>query len=232
MAWFRYLLYFAGVVLLTWMLTQIEISFPGSLKLHVLVGSGNGHATSEYSPVEIIQLLILGVCGALMGWVAVNCPSQRPLAFGFGGLALVFLIRELDFFLDRYVIENLWPILIAVALAFLIVYTYRHRRRFAVALGRIWPSPGLALLFAGATILFAFVHLVGNELLWQSILGDAYKPIVATAVEEFVELIGYMLWLIGTIEYVYQAKAIAMREPRPAAQRLRQRRREGGAGKY
>ena len=232
MAWFRYILYFAGVVLLTWMLTQIEISFPGSLKLHVLVETGNGHATSEYSPVEIIQLLILGVCGALMGWVAVNCPSQRPLAFGFGGLALVFLIRELDFFLDRYVIENLWPILIAVASAFLIVYTYRHRRRFTVALGRIWPSPGLALLFAGAAILFAFVHLVGNELLWQSILGDAYKPIVATAVEEFVELIGYMLWLIGTIEYVYQAKAIAMREPRPAAQRLRQRRREGGAGKY
>ena len=214
------------------MLTQIEISFPGSLKLHVYVGEGDVLSTSEYSPVEIIQLLILGVCGALMGWVAVNCPSQRPLAFGFGGLALVFLIRELDFFLDRYVIENLWPILIAVALAFLIVYTYRHRRRFAVALGRIWPSPGLALLFAGAAILFAFVHLVGNELLWQSILGDAYKPIVATAVEEFVELIGYMLWLIGTIEYVYQAKAIAMREPRPAAQRLRQRRREGGAGKY
>jgi preprotein translocase subunit SecY len=161
-----------------------------------------------------------------------NCPSQRPLAIGFGGLALVFLIRELDFFLDRYLIENLWPVLIAVAAAFLIVYTHRHRRRITIALARIWPSPGLALLFAGAAILFAFVHLVGNELLWKSILGDAYEPTVTTAVEEFVELIGYMLWLIGTIEYVYQAKAIAMREPRPAAQRLRQRRRERGDGTY
>ncbi len=232
MAWFRYVLYFLGVSLLTWMLTQIEISFPGSLKLYEFVGPGAGHGTSEYSPVEIIQLLILGVCGALMGWVAMNCPSQRPLAIGFGGLALVFLIRELDFFLDRYLIENLWPVLIAVAAAFLIVYTHRHRRRLTVALARIWPSPGLALLFAGAAILFAFVHLVGNELLWQSILGDAYEPTVTTAVEEFVELIGYMLWLIGTIEYVYQAKAIAMREPRPAAQRLRQRRRERGDGTY
>jgi hypothetical protein len=232
MAWFRYVLYFLGVALLTWMLTQIEISFPGSLKLYEFVGPGAGHGTSEYSPVEIIQLLILGVCGALMGWVAMNCPSQRPLAIGFGGLALVFLIRELDFFLDRYLIENLWPVLIAVAAAFLIVYTHRHRRRLTIALARIWPSPGLALLFAGAAILFAFVHLVGNELLWQSILGDAYEPTVTTAVEEFVELIGYMLWLIGTIEYVYQAKAIAMREPRPAAQRLRQRRRERGDGTY
>ena len=232
MAWLRYVLYFLGVALLTWMLTQIEISFPGSLKLHEFVGPGAGQGTSEYSPVEIIQLLILGVCAALMGWVAMNCPSQRPLAIGFGGLALVFLIRELDFFLDRYLIENLWPVLIAVAAAFLIVYTHRHRRRLTIALARIWPSPGLALLFAGAAILFAFVHLVGNELLWQSILGDAYEPTVTTAVEEFVELIGYMLWLIGTIEYVYQAKAIAMREPRPAAQRLRQRRRERGDGTY
>ena len=232
MAWLRYVLYFVGVALLTWMLTQIEISFPGSLKLHEYVGEGDVYGTSEYSPFEIIKPLILGVCGALMGWVAMNCPPQRTLAFGFGGLALVFLIRELDFFLDRYVIDNLWQVLIAITAAFLIVYTYRQRRRLTIALGRIWPSPGLALLFAGAAILFAFVHLVGSEPLWQSILGNAYEPAVTAAVEEFIELIGYMLWLIGTIEYVYQAKAIAMREPRPAAQRLRQRRRGGGDGTY
>ena len=232
MTWIRYVLYIVGVALLTWMLTQIEISFPGSLKLHVYVGESDVYGTSEYSPVEIIQPLILGVCGALMGWVAMNCPSQRPLAIGFGGLALVFLIRELDFFLDRYLINNLWQVLIAVAAAFLIVYMDRQQRRLTIALGRIWPSPGLALLFAGAAIMFAFVPLVGHELLWQSILGDSYETVVTAAVEEFIELIGYMLWLIGTIEYVYQAKAIAMREPRPAAQRLRQRRRDGGDGTY
>ncbi len=232
MAWLRYVLYFVGVALLTWMLTQIEISFPGSLKLHVYVSEGDVLSTSEYSPVEIIQALILGACGALMGWVAMHCPSQRPLALGFGGLALMFLIRELDFFLDRYLIDNLWQVLIAVAAAFIIVYTYRHRRRLTIALARIWPSPGLALLFAGTAIIFAFVHLVGNEFVWQSILGESYEPVVTTAVEEFIELIGYLLWLFGTIEYVYQAKAIAMREPRPAAQRRRQRRREGGDGTY
>ena len=232
MAWVRYILYFVGVAVITLALTQLEIHFPGSLKLHVIVNDGDQFGTSEYSPIEIIQPLMLGICGLLMAWVAKHCPSQRPIAFPFGGIALVFLIRELDYYFDRYLIDNLWQVLTAIAGAFVITYTYRQRRRFKIAWGRIWPSPGIALLFAGAIILFAFVRLVGHEALWMSIMGDAYQRVVKLAVEEFIELIGYFLWLIGTIEYAYQARAIAYREPQPAAQRLRDKRRHDQEGPF
>ena len=232
MAWVRYVLYFVGVAVITLALTQLEIHFPGSLKLHVIVNEGDQFGTSEYSPVEIIQPLMLGICGLLMAWVAKHCPSQRPIAFPFGGLALVFLIRELDYYLDRYLIDNLWQVLTAIAAAFVIAYTYRQRRRLKIAWGRIWPSPGIALLFAGSIILFAFVRLVGHEPLWMSILGDNYQRVVKLAVEEFIELIGYFLWLIGTIEYAYQARAIAYRDPQPAAQRLRDKRRHDQEGPF
>ena len=66
----------------------------------------------------------------------------------------------------------------------------------------------------------------------MSLLGDDYQPIVKLAVEEFLELIGYVLWLIGTIEYTYQARAIAYREPISAAQRLRKKRRHDREGRY
>jgi hypothetical protein len=56
-------------------------------------------------------------------------------------------------------------------------------------------------------------------------LGDAYARIIKLAVEEFIELIGYLLWLIGTIEYVYQSKALMEREPKPAAVKRREYRR-------
>jgi hypothetical protein len=232
MAWIRYILYVLGVALLTWMLTQLEISFPGSLKLHVFISESDKYGTSEYSPVEIIQPLILGICGLLMAWVAVNCPSQRPIAIPFGGLALIFLIRELDYFLDRFIVDNLWQVLIAIVAALIIAYSYRQTRRFKIAWGRIWPSPGLALLFAGALILFVFVQLVGHEPLWMSIMDEHYRRIVKLAVEEFIELSGYMLWLIGTIEYTYQARAIAVREPQAAAKRRRQRRLPDSQGRY
>ena len=232
MAWIRYLLYFLGVALITGLLTQLEVAFPGSLKLHIILREGDQFGTSEFSPIEFIQPLILLVCGLLMLWVARYCPSQRPIALPFAGLALTFWLRELHYFFDRYLVDNLWQVLVAIVGALVIVYTYRQQRRLQIALARVWPSPGLAFLFAGAIILFAFVQFVGHEPLWQAMLGDDYKRIVKLAVEEFIELMGYFLFMIGTIEYTYQARAIAYREPQHAVQRLREKRRHDQEGEY
>ena len=225
MDWFRYVLYFFGIAVVTALLTRLEVAHPGTLRLEEFVSEGDVYGTSEFSPVEMIQLLILAVCGLLMAWVARHIQTQRPLALLFGGLALIFLFRELHYFFDRYLIDNLWQFFVAISGALLIAYCYRHNKRLNIALARIWPSPGLTLIFAGAIILFAYSILVGHEPLWQSMLGEHYARIVKLAVEEFIELVGYFLWLIGTIEYVYQARAIAAREPVAAAQKRRQSRR-------
>jgi hypothetical protein len=232
MAWIRFPIYFIAIAFVTWAITQLELSSPGSLKLHILVDETDVYGTSEFSPVEIIQAIILFTCGVIMAWVARYCPSQRPLAIPLGGLALAFLIRELDFFLDRYVIDNLWQVLVAISGSLVIAYTFRHRKRLRVALGRIWPSPGLTLLFSGAVILFAFVRLVGHEPLWMSILDEHYLRVTKLAIEEFIELIGYFLWMIGTIDYALQARAIAYRKPQAAARRRRDKRRQDAEGRF
>jgi multisubunit Na+/H+ antiporter MnhB subunit len=228
MAWIRYSLYFLLVAVITAMLTQLEIAYPGSLRLQVFADEADLLGTSEFSPIEMIQPLILIVCGLLMAWVATNFISQRPVAFPFGGMALAFTIRELDYFFDLYLIDNLWQVLIAIAGALVIVYTYRQRKRLNIALARLWPSPGLVLLFAGAVILFLFVRLVGHEPLWQAIMGEHYQRVVKLAVEEFIELIGYLFWLIGTIEYTYQVRSMSASDPIPAAVKRRQTQRKAG----
>ena len=53
-------LYFLAVAFITWALTQMEIASPGSLKLHVVLSETDRYGTSEFSPVEIIQAIILG----------------------------------------------------------------------------------------------------------------------------------------------------------------------------
>ena len=232
MALVRYISYFLGIALVTWLLTQIEIASPGGLKFQVFTHSSDTLGTSEYSPVEIMQPAILVICGLLYAWVARHYPSQRPIAFGFGGLALAFVIRELDFFLDRFVVDNFWQVMVALVLSLIIAYTYSHRRRFRIAWLRLWPSPGLTLLFAGATVQFAFVRLVGHEPLWMAMLGDDYLRIIKLAVEEFIELMGYFLWLIGTIEYVFQVRVIATREPLPAVAKRRAGRQPKPKGRY
>ena len=147
-------------------------------------------------------------------------------------MALIFLIRELDYFFDRFLVDNFWQVLVVIAGALVMAYIYRQRRRLWIALARIWPSPGLTFLFCGAAILFAFVPLVGHESLWMSILGDAYQRVIKIAVEEFIELIGYFLWMVGTIEYAFQARAVAYRAPQPAARRRREKRRQDSEGRF
>ena len=232
MALIRYLAYFIGVGLATWALTSLEISSPGSLELLRFADASDVLGTSEYSPIEMLQPGILILCGLLYAWVAQHFPTQRPIALLFGGTALAFTIRELDYFLDRHVADNFWQVLVGLVAAAVITYTYRNRRRFRIAWLRLWPSPGLTLLFAGAIINFMFVQFVGHEPLWQAILGDQYQRIVKLAVEEFIELSAYFLWLIGTIEYGFQVRAIASREPEPAVKKRRKARLPKPKGRF
>jgi hypothetical protein len=80
------------------------------------------------------------------------------------------------------------------------------------------------LLFAGAVILFSFVRFVGHEPLWQAIMGDDYQRVVKLGLEEFIELVGYFFWLIGSFEYAWQARQIALRDPATPALRRRRHR--------
>ena len=70
MAWLRYLVYFIAIAFITWALTALELASPGSLRLHVLVNPSDVYGTSEFSPVEIIQAIVLMACGGILAWVA------------------------------------------------------------------------------------------------------------------------------------------------------------------
>lgn len=228
----RYILYFVGIALTTFLLARLEISFPGSLKLDMHVNPGDLVGTSEFSPIEFVQSLILTVCGLSLCWVSVYCHSQRTIGILFSGLALIFLLHELDYFLDRYVIVNSWRVMIAIVAALIIVYCYRHWRRFRIAWFRVWPSPGLTMYFAGAIVVFAFTPFVSQETLWQSLLGDHYLRVASVAAGEFSELVGYLLWLIGTFEYVQQARAIGYQEPQSVAAKRRAGRHPKSEGRF
>ncbi len=206
MVWQRLLAYFLAILGVTAALAIAGAWYPGSLRLHEFPGLADAHGTSEFSPVELLQLGILAVSGLLLAGVARDSRSFRPLALAIGGTALILLIRELDYFFDRYLVDNLWQVLIAVSGALLFAYLYRHQRRLWVGLARAWPSAGLTLLYAGLLILVPFSLLVGYEPLWESILGDAYVRVARLAVEEFVELAGYFLWMAGSIEFVLEVR--------------------------
>lgn len=221
MAWLRLMLYFGGVAGLLAVLVGLESRYPGTLRLEVTV---DGASTSEFSPIETGQTLMLIVSGVILALVARGYAPQRPLAVLVGGIVLVCLLRELDFFLDRFVADGAWMMLTGVSVALVIAYVYRHRKRLSIALNRTWPSPGLLLLYAGSIVLFALAPILSFEPLWQSMMGDGYESRVTVAVDEFVELAGYLVCFSGIVEYSIEVRALAVREPAPIAVKRRRTR--------
>ena len=226
MAWLRFPLYFLLISVVIAALVRLEVHYPGFLTL-LSFDPESGTATSEFSPLELMQPVVIAVCGFLMGWVAHYCPTQKPLAFLFAAFDGAFFLSELDYFLDHWILPRLWQVLVGLIAAILIAYLYRNWRRFQVALGRSWPSPGVTLIFTGVTLVFPVAHLVGSPSLWRSIVPDEHFGLVTVATEEFVELLGYLLLLCGSIEYAYQARSIDYQPPQTAAQRRQRRRRSG-----
>ena len=217
----RYLSYALAVFIVTTLLIGLADRFPGQLLLRYEM-TDLGMRTSELSPVEVLQNLLLIFCAAVFGWIASRDRLRRPLAIGFNALFLAFLIRELDFFLDFYVLDNVWQVLVALLLSGTVVYLMRNGDRYAQGWRRSWPSAGLALIIGGLILLIPFAQLVGHEALWLTVLGDDYQRVVKVAVEEFIELGAYAIITIGTVEFFYAWSRLPRTrdiEPRPGRRR-------------
>lgn len=184
-------------------LLWVALRWPGGLLLNFVVGEEDTLGTSEFSPVEQLQHLLLLLSAGIFAWVAIRDRLRRPMCVGFIALFLIGFIRELDFFLDRYATDNLWQVLCTIVLALATVYIYRHRKRYLIGWRRTWPSVGLAIIIGGMLLLVPYSLIVGNESLWRAIMGDAYARVAKMAAEEFIELGGYLLIFIGSIEFLY-----------------------------
>jgi len=198
----RYLIYAILVALGSVLMMLIAVRLPGGLQFERTIPEV-GVTTSEFSPVEMLQNLLLIICACMFGWIAARDRLRRPMALAFCALFAIFFVRELDFFLDFYVVDNLWQVVCAAILAITVVYLGRHRRRFLHGLRRSWPSTGLAIMLSGLILLIPFAQLMGHNVLWAQIMGDDYVRVVKVAAEEFIELGAYAILTIGVIEFLY-----------------------------
>jgi hypothetical protein len=198
----RYLLYALVVMLVTSSLLALAYILPGSLQFDRMV-PGINVPTSEFSPVELLQNLLLLGCSGVFCWIALRDRLRRPMAVAIAAMFGACLIRELDFFLDFYLIDNLWQVLCALILTVALVYVGRNRDRFVQGWRRSWPSAGLALIIGGLILLVPYAQLMGHGPLWQNMMGDNYVRVVKVITEELIELGAYAMMAIGSAEFLY-----------------------------
>lgn len=196
----------------------------GDLRLLVESVMAPTLGTSEFSLLEQMQLLIL-VFVAMLCLLSARAQNDHPaLAIFLFAVALTALIRELDLFLDVYLIDHAWQVMVALLVAATITYCLRRRRSLRIAWVRYKPQTPLMLMAIALAVLLVAASIIGHTPFWQSLLGDNYNRVAKIAAEEMIELIGYWLWLIGAIEYFY--RGLAYRRTHGASERRNENRRK------
>lgn len=199
----RYVLYAGLVTVVAELVGQAAFGLPDVLDFTVIGDVAGSHRSRERALVERLHLVLLIVCGLIFAWIALRDRLRRPLALTFAGLFLLFLVRELDYDLDRRVAANTWQVLAVLIVALWSVYLFRHRKRLELGWRRSWPSAGLAILIAGLIVLIPFAQFATHDALWHTILPDEHVRAAQMAAQELMELSGYLIITIGSIEFLY-----------------------------
>lgn len=161
---------------------------------------------SEQGFTELAQtLLLISACSILLyvRLVLKVWPHVTLLLLAF---LTASLIREQDSFLDDYVAEHAWKVLVTIVILPSITWVAIHRRRFAAELAEYSQTFSLGLFTAGFFTTYAFSRLYGRKEFWQAIMQEHYRDRIKSMAEEVVELLGYSLILFAMIELLLLAR--------------------------
>lgn len=151
-------------------------------------------------PWEWVEFSFVAVSGAILLINARVTESYRPALQLFGLLAVFAAVRELDQFLDALAFKGAYKLINGPILAFFGYLVWKYRRTLAGTLADFCSTAPFYFMFLGWLIVVVYAQLMGQQELWQAIMGDSYIRSVKRASEEILEILGYWLILFGAVE--------------------------------
>jgi len=154
----------------------------------------------EYGIIENIQFLLLLFTGCIFWAESYFLKEKGPLLLLFASLCFLAFCRELDGLFDSLLPIISWkfgflfPIL---ALSNL----YRHRKKMRPIVFSFLKTPTFYLMFTATIICIPVAQCLGHKPMLATIMDNANDVWLARRIiEESLEIIGYFLLLLSTIE--------------------------------
>ena len=148
----------------------------------------------EISATEILQEVFLFI----MGFLYILAGRRDKQLTTVSNLISVFIfiafIREFNNFID------FWFFLVLPLLVLFFWLIYRDRRKIVSSLHYFLELPSTAWFVSGFLVTFIFSRFYGRSGLWMAILESNFNRAAKSAAEEGIELLGYTLLLIATLE--------------------------------
>ena len=155
----------------------------------------------ENSLVEISQELIVLFTAIVAGVTGFRYAQIRTAAYVFAAIAVVSLIRELDGFLETHLFEYAWQLFAFCVVLPTLWFVFRNLSRFVSQISHLSNTFAFGLLFSGTLVVHVFSRLLGRAVIWEALMTEEkYIRSVKDVAEEGIELLGYTIILMGTIE--------------------------------
>jgi hypothetical protein len=163
---------------------------------------------TELGFTEFTQTLVLATCCAMLVYIRQVLKVWPTVTLLLLAFLAASLVREQDHFLDSYVAHNTWKALVALIIIPTLVWVVKQRHRFLDEFAYYSNTFSFGLFTAGVLTTYIFSRLYGRQEFWQTILEDSYVRNFKNIAEEVVELLGYSLMLIATLELLLLARRV------------------------
>lgn len=164
----------------------------------------------EISATEIIQEVLLFIMGFLYLFAGRRDRNLTPVSNLISVFFFIAFIREFNNFIE------FWFYLVLPLLVLFFWLIYRDRRKIVKSLHYFIELPSSAYFVTGILVTFIFSRFFGRSGLWMEILGSNFNRAAKSAAEEGIELLGYTLLIIATLELL-----IVIRRKKPAGQDIK-----------
>ncbi|MDI5935502.1 hypothetical protein [Halomonas kalidii] len=161
---------------------------------------------SERGFTELAESGLLAIAAALLLYARQALRQLPTVTLLMLAFVLSAFIREQDAWLDAYVFDGAWQLLVTLVIVPCLYLVIRARRRFLAEFAAYANSFSFGLFAAGVLTTLIFSRLYGRGDFWEATMGEHYVRAVKDASEEVVELFGFALILIAVIELTLLAR--------------------------
>ena len=186
-------------------LTAATLAVPAIITIDTVILE---HGVSEISLTEIVQEILLCISALLFGIRARRSPYSRGFLALVSGFFSCMLIREMDAFFDHLVYHGFWfwPAICVAGGA--ILYAFLCRGTVVAPLVNFLETTSCYHIVLGLLIVLVLSRTLGSgSLLWKPIMGEVYSSEFKAALQEGLELFGYMLICYGSVLFLHQKEA-------------------------
>lgn len=163
---------------------------------------------TELGFTEFTQTLVLATCCAMLIYIRQVLKVWPTVTLLLLAFLAASLVREQDYFLDEFIARNTWKVLVSLIVIPSIAWVVIKRRHFLEEFAHYSNTFAFGLFTAGVLTTYIFSRLYGRQDFWRAVLQDNFTREFKDVAEEVVELLGYSLILIATLELLLLARRI------------------------